>query len=341
MIKKQELTDNELSIFLALSSAEQELFLYEIPELLKQHDTTIIAHYYTPAIIQLLAEKTSGIVADSLAMAKFGEQASAKNLLIAGVYFMAETAKILSPNKSVKIVSVDATCSLDISCPYDQFKEYIKANEGCEVVVYANTSAKVRTLADWVVTSSNAIDIIKYLTSRGKKIIWAPDKHLGNYIKRVTNANMLIWEGECVVHAEFTASKLKEMCSIYPEARVLAHPESPESVLELSDVIGSTSQLINVVKKYKGSKFIVATDSGIFYKMQQTAPENTYIIAPTLSEGGSCRACAKCPWMGMNTLSKIKEALINSDNDINLPTDVIDSAQTGMQRMINFSRELV
>lgn len=338
MITTDSLTHYEKSIFENLSEEDKELFLDKIPRLLAKKNAVFIAHYYTPAIIQILAEKTNGIVADSLKMAGFGKDSKHDTLLIAGVYFMAETAKVLSPEKKILIVDKNATCSLDISCPYDAFKDFIANNPEHEVVVYANTSAKVRTLADWVVTSSNAVDIVKHLTSEGKKIIWAPDRHLGDYIKKTTGAQMLIWEGECIVHSEFASNNLRTLKASYPEAAILAHPESPSSVLDLADVIGSTTHLIKASQTMPHKKFIVATDTGIFYKMQQESPTKDFIAAPTLSEGGSCHACAKCPWMGMNTLKSIYNALSTDDNIVDLDKDIIQAAKLGMQRMISFQK---
>lgn len=341
MITTDNLTHYEKSIFANLSEEDKKLFLDKIPQLLAKKNVAFIAHYYTPAIIQILADKTSGIVADSLKMAEFGKDSIQDTLLIAGVYFMAETAKVLSPEKKILIADKNATCSLDISCPYDEFKDFIEKNPGHEVVVYANTSAKVRTLADWVVTSSNAIDIVKHLTSQGKKIIWAPDKHLGAYIKKTTGAQMLIWEGECIVHSEFASNNLITLKASYPEAAILAHPESPSSVLDLADVIGSTTHLIKASKTMPHKRFIVATDTGIFYKMQQESPTKDFIAAPTLSEGGSCKACSKCPWMGMNTLKSIYNALSTDANIVNLDIDIIKGAQIGMQRMVNFQKNYI
>jgi quinolinate synthase len=337
MIKKDQLTNYERNIVEALSKEEEDLFLVKIPELLKEQNAKLISHYYTAPEIQLLAEKTSGIVSDSLEMARFGKECDEKMLVIAGVYFMAETAKILSPNKKVLITDKNATCSLDLSCPYSKFKEFVENNPGREVVVYANTSAMVRTLADWVVTSRNAVDIINHIQDQGKKILWAPDKYLGSYIQQKTKADMLLWQGECIVHAEFTSKKLLHLKNTYPDAAVLAHPESPMAVLEEADVIGSTTQLLKAACELTNKKFIVATDMGIFYKMQQMAPNKEFIPAPTANEGGSCQACAKCPWMGMNTIKSLYETLKSHRNQVELSDNIIKKASVPMQRMVNFN----
>ena len=212
-----------------------------IRQLLQEQNAVLVAHYYTAPIVQALAEETGGCVADSLEMARFGRDYAAQTLIVAGVKFMGETAKILTPHKRVLMPTLEATCSLDIGCPADAFTEFCDAHPDRTVVVYANTSAAVKARADWVVTSSCAVDIVEHLDAEGKKIIWAPDKHLGDYVQKKTGADMLLWNGSCIVHEEFKARGLLDMKAMYPDAAVLVHPESPAAVIELADVVGSTS----------------------------------------------------------------------------------------------------
>ncbi len=322
-----------------LSASEKADYFKKISALLKQHNATIIAHYYVDADIQQLAEETGGFVGDSLEMAKFGARAAETTLIVAGVRFMGETAKMLSPEKRVVMPTLEATCSLDLGCPIDIFSAFCDAHSERTVVVYANTSAAVKARADWVVTSSIAVDVIRHLDSLGESILWAPDRHLGRYIQQKTGADMLLWQGHCVVHDEFKLKALKDTMRLHPEAAVLVHPESPESVIELADVVGSTSQLINACKTLPNEKVIVATDRGIFYKMQQAAPNKTLIIAPTAGEGATCKSCAHCPWMNMNTLSLIEAVFDKSDCDIEVEPELIKQALKPLKRMVEFGTE--
>ena len=263
-----------------LSKLQQQQYVQQIKALLKQNNAVLVAHYYTDPEIQALAEETGGCISDSLEMARFGRDCEAETLIVAGVRFMGETAKILSPNKKVLMPTLEATCSLDLGCPIDQFSAFCDAHPDHTVVVYANTSAAVKARADWVVTSSIALEIVEYLDSLGEKIIWAPDRHLGAYIAKQTGADMLMWQGECIVHDEFSAKALLDMKHLYPDAAVLVHPESPASVVALADAVGSTTQLINAAKTLPNSHFIVAPDRGIFYKMQQLCPDKEFFEAP-------------------------------------------------------------
>lgn len=308
-----------------------------IKQQLKQHNAVLIAHYYTSPEIQSLAEETGGCVSDSLEMARFGKQHSADTLIVAGVKFMGETAKILSPDKRVLMPTLEATCSLDLGCPVDEFAEFCDQHPDRTVVVYANTSAAVKARADWVVTSSIALDVVDYLDSKGEKIIWAPDKHLGRYVAKETGADVLIWDAACIVHEEFKAKGILDLKALYPEAAVLVHPESPEAVVELADVVGSTSQLINATKMLDHPEFIVATDQGIFYKMQQACPKKTLLIAPTAGTGATCRSCANCPWMAMNELENLASVFSRGDNEILVTPDLIKKALVPLERMLNFS----
>jgi len=210
-------------------------------------------------------------------MARFGRDHNASTLIIAGVRFMGETAKILTPHKKVLMPDLEATCSLDVGCPVEEFSEFCDQHPDRTVVVYANTSAAVKARADWVVTSSIALEIVDHLDCEDKKIIWGPDRHLGGYIQDKTKADMLLWQGDCIVHDEFKASALRDMKTVYPDAAILVHPESPASVVKLADAVGSTSQLINAAKTLPNKQLIVATDTGIFYKMQQACPDKEMI----------------------------------------------------------------
>ena len=308
----------------------------EIKAQLRAKDAVLIAHYYTDPMIQELAEETGGIVSDSLEMARFGNSHSAETLVVAGVKFMGETAKILTPHKRVLMPTLEATCSLDIGCPVDQFSAFCDQHPDRTVVVYANTSAAVKARADWVVTSSIALEVVDYLDSQGEKILWAPDKYLGNYVQKETGADMLLWDGSCIVHEEFKAKGIVDLKNIYPEAAVLVHPESPDSVVRLADVVGSTSQLIDAAMKLPNQKMIVATDQGIFYKMQQTVPDKELLVAPTGGSGATCRSCASCPWMGMNGLDNLLSCIENGTNEIFVDSKIAQQAIQSLDRMMNF-----
>lgn len=308
----------------------------EIKAQLRAKDAVLIAHYYTDPMIQELAEETGGIVSDSLEMARFGNNHNAETLIVAGVKFMGETAKILTPHKRVLMPTLEATCSLDIGCPADQFSAFCDQHPDRTVVVYANTSAAVKARADWVVTSSIALEVVDYLDSQGEKILWAPDKYLGNYVQKETGADMLLWDGSCIVHEEFKAKGIVDLKNIYPEAAVLVHPESPNSVVRLADVVGSTSQLIDAAMKLPNQKMIVATDQGIFYKMQQAVPDKELLVAPTGGSGATCRSCASCPWMGMNGLDNLLSCIENGTNEIFVDSKIAQQAIQSLDRMMNF-----
>jgi quinolinate synthase len=318
---------------------EEELILKEkIKGLLKSENAALVAHYYTDPVIQALAEETGGCVSDSLEMARFGKQHEATTLIVAGVKFMGETAKILTPEKRILMPTMDATCSLDLGCPADEFAEFCDAHPDRTVVVYANTSAAVKARADWVVTSSIALDVVDYLDSQGEKIIWAPDKHLGTYVQKQTGADMLLWDSACIVHEEFKAKGVLDLKAQHPDAAILVHPESPDPVVELADVVGSTSQLINASKEMSNSKFIVATDQGIFYKMQQLSPNKDFFVAPTAGSGATCRSCANCPWMAMNELDLLVRALEQGVDEIHVDADLRARAMRPLQRMLDFNK---
>lgn len=324
----------------ALSDKEQKDYTHRIKDLLKQHNATLIAHYYTDPEIQALAESTGGFVGDSLEMAKFGAQDPADTLIIAGVKFMGETAKILSPEKRVLMPTLEATCSLDLGCPIKEFSEFCDQYPDRKVVVYANTSTAVKARADWIVTSSIAVDVVEHLQDLDEKIIWGPDKHLGSYIQQKTGADMVLWQGACIVHDEFKFKGLENAIKLYPDAAVLVHPESPKKVVDLADVVGSTSQLIQAAKTLPHKQMIVATDKGIFYKMQQAAPDKELIIAPTAGEGATCRSCAHCPWMKMNALQVLAEVFEQDDNEIFVDESLAKQALIPLSKMVNFAKEI-
>lgn len=305
---------------------------------LKAHNAVLVAHYYTDPLIQALAEETGGCVSDSLEMARFGKNHPATTLVVAGVKFMGETAKILTPEKRVLMPTLEATCSLDLGCPADEFAAFCDKHPDREVVVYANTSAAVKARADWVVTSSIALDVVDYLDRQGKKILWAPDRHLGAYVQQKTGADVMLWNGACIVHEEFKAKGVEDLKVLYPEAAVLVHPESPAAVVALADVVGSTSQLIKAAQTLPNREFIVATDQGIFYKMQQLSPDKVFHIAPTAGSGATCRSCANCPWMAMNVLDNLASVFERSDNEIHVDPELGRLAMIPLQRMLDFKK---
>lgn len=321
-----------------LSDAQKAEYIARIKQLLQEKNAVLVAHYYTDPEIQALAEETGGCVADSLEMARFGAQHKAETLIVAGVKFMGETAKILTPNKRVLMPTLEATCSLDLGCPIDEFSKFCDAHPDRTVVVYANTSAAVKARADWVVTSSIALEVIDHLDANGEKILWGPDKHLGAYIQKQTGADMIMWQGACIVHDEFKMKALEDLKRVYPEAAILVHPESPQAVVELADAVGSTSQLIKASQELPNETFIVATDRGIFYKMQQLSPNKHFIEAPTAGNGATCRSCAHCPWMAMNGLVAIAEALESggAGHEVHVDTALAERALKPLNRMLQF-----
>lgn len=309
-----------------------------IKRLLKEQDAVLVAHYYVHPDLQDLAEETGGCVSDSLEMARFGHNHPAKTIVVCGVRFMGETAKILNPEKRVIMPELEAECSLDLGCPPEEFSAYCDANPDRTVVVYANTSAAVKARADWMVTSAIGLKIVEHLHARGERILWAPDRHLGAYIQRETGADMLLWQGSCIVHDEFKAFELAELKKIHPKAKVLVHPESPESVVRLADVVGSTTQIIRAAQTLDAQEFIVATDKGIFHKLQGAAPGKNFIEAPTAGNSATCKSCAHCPWMAMNGLGNLADALQNGRNQVSIDPDIAIRARRSIQRMLDFAK---
>ena len=303
---------------------------------LKAHDAVLVAHYYVDGDLQDLALASGGCVADSLEMARFGRDHPGRTLVVAGVRFMGETAKILSPGKRVLMPDLGATCSLDLGCPADAFAAFCDAHPDRTVVVYANTSAAVKARADWMVTSSCALPIVAHLKAQGEKILWAPDRHLGRYIQEQTGADMLLWNGACIVHDEFKGLELELLRHEHPRARVLVHPESPQSVIAQADVVGSTTALLKAVIEGDAAEYIVATDNGLMHRMRQLAPGKTLLEAPTAGSSATCKSCAHCPWMAMNGLQGVVACLETGSNAIELDEAVRSQALGCIERMLAF-----
>jgi quinolinate synthase len=321
----------------AVSPDQRNQLKDKIRRLLKEKGAVLVAHYYVDSDLQDLAEETGGCVSDSLEMARFGRDHAAQTLVVAGVRFMGETAKILSPHKTILMPDLDATCSLDLGCPADEFAAFCDANPDRTVVVYANTSAAVKARADWMVTSSIGLDIVAHLHAQGKKILWAPDRHLGSYIQKQTGADMLLWQGSCLVHDEFKGIELELLKREHPNAKILVHPESPAAVVALADVVGSTSQLIAATTSLDANEFIVATDNGILHKMRQAAPGKVFIEAPTAGNSATCKSCAHCPWMAMNSLQNLADVLGSGRNTISVDEAIRSKAVTCIDRMLDFA----
>ena len=321
-----------------LEHRQKNALIDEAKMLLRARDAVLVAHYYVDSDIQELADATGGCVADSLEMARFGLAHKASTVLVAGVRFMGETAKILSPEKQVFLVESAAECSLDLGCPVDMFADFCDQHPDRTVVVYANTSAEVKARADWVVTSSIALNLIQDLSDQGEKIIWAPDRYLGDYVQRQTGADMLLWEGSCIVHEEFKGEVLEQLKQLNPDAKVLVHPESPPSVINLADIVGSTGQLIHAVETMNAPLFIVATEEGILHKMRQRAPGKNFLAAPTAGEGATCESCAHCPWMKMNDLQRLVNVLKSEQNEVVVDEATRSQAAIPIKRMIEYGQ---
>jgi quinolinate synthase len=308
--------------------------------LLKARNAVLVAHYYVDGDLQDLALETGGIVSDSLEMARFGRDHAARTLVVAGVRFMGESAKILSPEKRVLMPDLDATCSLDLGCPAEDFAAFCDAHPDRKVVVYANTSAAVKARADWMVTSSCALEIVSHLKAQGEKILWAPDRHLGRYIQEQTGADMLMWNGACIVHDEFKGLELDLLREQHPHAQILVHPESPKSVVDKAHVVGSTSALIKAVVEGRAQEYIVATDNGILHRMRQLAPDKLLIEAPTAGNSATCKSCAHCPWMAMNGLQGVLDCLERGSGEILVDEPVRAKALGCIDRMLDFTAAL-
>jgi quinolinate synthase len=311
---------------------------------LRALDAVLVAHYYVDGALQDLADATGGCVGDSLEMARFGRDHAARTLVVAGVRFMGETAKILSPDKRVLMPTLEATCSLDLGCPADAFDAFCNQHPDRTVVVYANTSAAVKARADWVTTSSTGLEIVRHLHERGEKVLWAPDIHLGRYLQQQTGADMLLWNASCVVHDEFKAVELELMRREHPAAKVLVHPESPAAVIAQADVVGSTTQLLRAAQTLPAREFIVATDNGILHKMRQAQPARIFLEAPTAGSGATCKSCAHCPWMAMNQLERLALTLESAlrggtAEEIRVEPALGARARRPIDRMLAFAAE--
>jgi quinolinate synthase len=322
-----------------LPAAEKAGVIARIKQLLIDKDAVLIAHYYVDGEIQDLAMETGGFVSDSLEMARFGKNHPARNVIVSGVRFMGETAKILSPEKRVFMPDLEATCSLDLGCDATDFAQFRALHPDRTVVVYANTSAAVKAQADWMVTSSCALAIVHHLKQQGKKILWAPDRHLGRYIQEQTGADMLLWNGACIVHDEFKGDELSALRARHPNAQVLVHPESPQSVVDQADVVGSTSAMIKAVVDGSATEYIIATDKGILHRMRQLAPNKVLIEAPTAGNSATCKSCAHCPWMAMNSLTDILHCLEHESGEVFVTEPTRQEALDCIERMLTFTKE--
>ena len=324
----------------AVTPAERPALIEKAKRLLKERDAVLVAHYYVHPDLQDLAQATGGTVSDSLEMARFGHEHAAKTVVVAGVRFMGETAKILNPEKRVLMPDLEAECSLDLATPIEEFAKFCDDHPDRVVVVYANTSAAVKARADWMVTSSIAEKIVGHLHQQGKKILWAPDKHLGDYVQRVTGADMLMWSASCVVHDEFKAQQLEEMKIIHPDAKVLVHPESPASVIAMADAVGSTTGIIQAAQRLGAKEYIVATDGGIIHQMKKLMPGVTFIEAPTAGKGATCQSCAHCPWMAMNGLHNLIETLEGAPgHEVFIDPQIGRRAKIPIERMLEFAKK--
>ena len=322
------------------TQAERTVLKDKIRRLLKEKNAVMVSHFYVHPDLQDLAEETGGIVSDSLEMARFGRDHAAQTLVVSGVRFMGETAKILSPEKCVLMPDLDATCSLDLGCPVDDFSAFCDQHPDRAVVVYANTSAAVKARADWVVTSSCALDIVRALKDQGQKILWAPDRHLGGYIQRETGADMVMWSGACIVHDEFKAFELQALKQAHPLAKVLVHPESPVDVVALADAVGSTSAILKAAQEMDAPAFIVATDNGMMHKLRTLNPGKVFIEAPTAGNSATCKSCAHCPWMAMNSLAGLAQVLESGANEVHVDPALGLRARLPIDRMLAFTAAL-
>ncbi len=320
--------------------AERLALKERIRHLLKARNAVMVSHYYVHPDLQDLAEETGGLVSDSLEMARFGRDHPAQTLVVSGVRFMGETSKILSPHKRVLMPDLDATCSLDLGCPVPEFSAFCDQHPDRTVVVYANTSAAVKARADWLVTSSCALEIVRALKNQGHKLLWAPDRHLGSYIQRETGADMVMWNGSCIVHDEFKAFELEALKREHPQAKVLVHPESPAEVVALADAVGSTSGILRAAREMDAREFIVATDNGMMHKLRTLNPDKVFIEAPTAGNSATCKSCAHCPWMAMNALADVARVLETGANEVFVDPSLGERAKLPIDRMLAFTQGL-
>ena len=311
---------------------EKKALISEINRLKKEKNAVIMAHYYQNDDLQDIAD----FIGDSLALAQQAANTNADILVICGVHFMGETAKILSPNKKVLIPDMEAGCSLADSCPADSFAEFVNSHPDYKVITYVNTSAAVKALTDVVVTSTNAVAIVQSFPKE-EKIIFGPDRNLGNYINSLTGRNMLLWDGACHVHEQFSIEKLVQLKKELPKAKILAHPECKQVLLTLADFIGSTAALLKYVQTSDNDEFIVATESGILHEMVRTCPEKKFIPAPP---NDSTCACNECSFMKLNTLEKLYSCLLNETPAIEIPEKIRMKAEKPIRKMLELSNKL-
>ena len=310
---------------------EKQNLIDEINRLRKEKNAVIMAHYYQTADIQDIAD----VVGDSLALAQRAAKTDADIIVLCGVHFMGETAKILSPDKKVLIPDADAGCSLADSCPADKFEEFVKAHPDHTVISYVNTTAAVKALTDVVVTSTNAKKIVDQFP-HDAKLIFGPDKNLGNYINSVTGRNMLLWDGACHVHEQFSLEKLIDLKKENPDAEIVAHPECKSVILKMADYVGSTQGLLNYVTKSDKMKFLVVTESGILHQMTKANPDKTFIPVPPELEGKTC-ACNECVFMRMNTMEKLYLCLRDEKPEILIEEELREKAVKPILRMLEMS----
>jgi quinolinate synthase len=303
-----------------------------INELNKEKNAVILGHYYQQGEIQDIAD----FVGDSLALAQWAAKTTADIIVLCGVHFMGETAKILCPDKKVLVPDLNAGCSLADSCPADDFTRFVNEHPGYTVISYVNTTAAVKAVTDIVVTSTNAKQIVESFP-KDEKIIFGPDRNLGNYINSITNRNMLLWDGACHVHEQFSVEKIVELKAQYPDAVVLAHPECKSVVLKLADFVGSTAALLKHAVQSDAQRFIVATESGILHEMQKKCPQKTFIPAPP---NDSTCACNECSFMRLNTMEKLYNCLKYEFPEIEVDSEVAKKAVLPIKRMLDISEKL-
>jgi len=304
-------------------------YLAEIDRLRKEKNAVILAHYYQTGDIQDIADS----VGDSLALAQWAAKTTADIIVLCGVHFMGETAKILSPEKKVLIPDVAAGCSLADSCPADEFELFVKAHPGYQVISYVNTTAAVKALTDVVVTSTNARKIVDSFPPEAK-LIFGPDRNLGNYINSVTGRQMLLWDGACHVHEQFSLEKILKLKEVYPEAEIIAHPECKRPILQIADFIGSTSALLKYTAQSAGTEFIVTTESGVIHEMRRQSPSKTFIPAPP---NDSTCACNECSFMRLNTIEKLYLCLRDETPEITVDPSIRERAVRPILRMLELS----
>jgi len=311
----------------------KELLITEINRLRKEKNAVILAHYYQEPEIQDIAD----FIGDSLALAQYAQKTNADIIVLAGVHFMAETAKVINPGKKVLIPDLEAGCSLAESCPADKFEEFIKAQPKATVISYVNTTVEVKALTDIVCTSSNAVEIVNSIP-KDERIIFGPDRNLGNYINSITGRNMIVWDGACHVHEEFSLERILDIKKENPDAKLLSHPECKKPILIISDYIGSTSALLSFVKKDNGNKYIVATESGIIHQMKKECPEKIFIPAPP---NDSTCGCNDCKFMKLITLKKIYDSLLTEQPEIIIEENLRKKAEKSIFRMLELSEKLL